>query len=389
MKLITGKPKFELALTVEMIVIALMAVGTVFVFSAGKTVDTQFELSEFYKFTTLKQLAFFPLAILVMYIVSRIPYRRFSFEFAANYKSITPYLFVLSVVLLVLVLIPGIGVEKNLARRWLEVELGPARVSFQPSELSKWALVLFLSAYLWRNRGKMGNFVRKFVPACSLVALVCGLIITQDFGTAALIAVLGGLVLLAGGARWYHFIVPGAAAVPAFCAAVMTSATRMNRIRAFLNPEIDLPACYQARQSLSAIRSGGLWGKGMGRGIMKYGHLPEDTTDFIFAVIAEEWGFIGSMLVILLITGLIFCGILIAWRCRDGFGKLLASAIVLTFGLQSAINIGVVTVVLPTKGMGLPFISAGGTSMLLSAAAAGVLINIARNTDKTGSELPV
>ncbi len=387
MKLITAKPRFELALTVEMLIMALMAVGTVFVFSAGTTVDAKFELGEFYKFTTLKQLAFFPLAILVMYLVSLVPYRRFSFEFAASYKSITPYILTLSVVLLALVLIPGIGVEKNLARRWLMLPLGPAAVSFQPSELAKWTLTFFLAAYLWRNRGKMDKFFLKFIPACMLIALVCGLIITQDFGTAALIALLAGLVMFAGGAKWYHFIVPGVAAVPLFVAAVMTSTTRMNRIRAFLNPDIDLPACYQANQSLCAITSGGLWGKGMGRGVMKYGHLPEDTTDFIFAVIAEEWGFLGAIFVILLIAALVIAGIAIAWKCRDGFGQLLATAIVLTFGIQAAINIGVVTVVLPTKGMGLPFISAGGTSMLLSAAAAGVLVNIARNVDRQNAEI--
>ncbi len=137
---------------------------------------------------------------------------------------------------------------------------------------------------------------------------------------------------------------------------------------------------YQPHQSLIALGSGGLWGKGLGRGICKYGHLPEDHTDFIFAIIGEELGFVGNAAVILLFMMFIGLGILIVIRCRDRFGRLLAGGIVLAIAIQAALNIGVVTVVLPTKGIPLPFVSAGGTSMLLSAAAVGVLINIARQS---------
>ncbi|MBA7620054.1 putative peptidoglycan glycosyltransferase FtsW [subsurface metagenome] len=155
----------------------------------------------------------------------------------------------------------------------------------------------------------------------------------------------------------------------------------MQRIWAFLNPEKWADsAAYQANQSLIALGSGGLWGKGLGKGICKYGHLPEDTTDFIFAIIGEELGFIGTAAVIGLFIVFVWLGILVVVRCRDRFGQLLAGGIVLTIAIQAALNIGVVTVMLPTKGIPLPFVSAGGTSMLLSAVAVGVLLNIAKQS---------
>jgi cell division protein FtsW len=152
----------------------------------------------------------------------------------------------------------------------------------------------------------------------------------------------------------------------------------MQRIIAFLNPDKWTDSInYQPHQSLIALGSGGLWGKGLGKGISKYGHLPEDTTDFIFAIIGEELGFVGNAAVIGLFIVFLWLGILVVVRCKDRFGQILAGGIVLTIAIQAVLNIGVVTVVLPTKGLPLPFVSAGGTSMLLSAAAVGVLLNIA------------
>jgi cell division protein FtsW len=155
----------------------------------------------------------------------------------------------------------------------------------------------------------------------------------------------------------------------------------MQRITAFLNPDKWVDSInYQPNQSLIALGSGGLWGKGLGKGICKYGHLPEDTTDFIFAIIGEELGFLGNAAVIGLFIVFVWLGILVVARCKDRFGQLLGGGIILTIAIQAVLNIGVVTVVLPTKGLPLPFVSAGGTSMLLSAAAVGVLLNIARQT---------
>jgi cell division protein FtsW len=289
-------------------------------------------------------------------------------------------------VLLVVVLL--FGVEKNESRRWLLVRLGPASVSFQPSELAKWSMIFFLAAFLDYFADTIKRFWKRFIPICLVAGVVVGLIVGQDFGTAAFIAMLTFMMLLIGGACWWHFFVPIAAAAPVFFLAVYSYPYRLNRIKAFFNPEMASPAIrYQTDQSLIAISRGRMWGEGLGMGVSKYRHLPEDTTDFIFSIICEESGFAGGLFVILLFASLVVMGLVVAARCRDRFGRLLAAGITLTIGIQAAINIGVVTVMLPTKGIPLPFISAGGTSMLLCAAAVGVLVNIARQTADVPQQL--
>jgi cell division protein FtsW len=173
-----------------------------------------------------------------------------------------------------------------------------------------------------------------------------------------------------------------------FIAVLYYSPHRLDRLLAFLYPErYSDSVAYQANQSLIAIGSGGVFGKGLGQGTCKYGHLPEDTTDFIFSIVGEELGLLGTIGLIVLFILFICLGLLVVLRCRDRFARLLAAGIVLTIGTQAALNIGVVTVVLPTKGIPLPFVSAGGTSMLLSSAAVGVLLSIAARS--TASDLPV
>jgi cell division protein FtsW len=362
---------------IEVPVLLLMATGTVFVFSAGANVNGGYDLQRFYQFTTLKHLLIFPLAVAIMYLVSLIDYRWLSFEKPSWFSSLTTYLLILSFVLLILVLIPGIGIMKNYSRRWLPLPLGPVSMSFQPSEIAKWSIIFFLAAFCDKFADSMNLYTKRFVPACVVAGLAVALIITQDFGTAAFIAFLTFLMLLIGRAKWWHFLTPIPVVVPVFVLAVITSPTRLNRIKDFLNTET---MSYQARQSLIAISTGGIWGKGLGRGVFKYGHLPEDTTDFIFSIIAEELGFVGAIFVVLMFIMFIVLGLMVIIRCKDRFGQLLAAGIVFAIGIQAAVNIGVVTVVLPTKGIPLPFISAGGTSMLLSAMAVGVLLNIARQT---------
>jgi cell division protein FtsW len=358
---------------IELVVLLLMATGAVFVFSAGATVTGEYDLSRFYDFTTLKQVVFFPLAVAVMYLVSLVDYRRFSLTRGPAGYSWTPYLFLLTVGLLVFVLF--FGVERNFSKRWMDLAPGPMYVSFQPSELAKWVMILLLAALLERYSDSLDRFWKRFVPICFVAGVVIGLIIIEDFGTAAFIVMITFLMLLIGGARIWHLLSPLPVVVAGFIAAVMSSPTRINRIASYLDPE---QMAYQARQSLIAISTGGLWGKGLGRGVIKYGHLPEDTTDFIFAIIAEEMGFAACIFVILLFVIFAWAGMMAAMRCRDPFGRLVAAGIVMAITLQAIINIGVVTVVLPTKGIPLPFISAGGTSILLTSAAVGILLNIAR-----------
>ncbi|MBN2456562.1 MAG: cell division protein FtsW [Sedimentisphaerales bacterium] len=380
--MLSTKKDNNLADHIAVVVIILMAIGTVFVFSAGANIGQQLKLQRFYDFPALRRLAFFPLAIIVLHIFSCFDYRRFGLS-NGWLKSPVTYLLVLSIALLVLVLFPQFSQEINRARRWLKIPLGPVRISFQPSELAKWSVVFFLAAYCYKYRDDIKLYWKRFVPACLITGMVAGLIIIEDFGTAAFVSFLAFIMLATGGTKWWHLLTPAPLAAVAFCSALFFHPGRIQRIAAFLNPQkwADSTA-YQANQSLIALGSGGLWGKGLGRGICKYGHLPEDTTDFIFAIIGEELGFVGTTLVIFLFAAFVWLGILVVVRCRDPFGQLLAGGIVLTIAIQAAINIGVVTVVLPTKGIGLPFVSAGGTGMLLSAAAVGVLLNIAKQSNK-------
>jgi len=364
------------------VVILLMALGTVFVFSASANVSQQLNLHQFYNYRHLRQVIFFPLAIIIMYCLSYIDYHRLSLK-VSWLKSQVGHLLVLSIALLILVLFPQFGTEVNRARRWLRIPAGPISISFQPSELAKWSLVLFLAAFCDKFSDSLKLYWKRFVPACLVVAVVVGLIIIEDFGTAALIAFLAFLILIIAGVKSWHILTPLPIAAAVFFAALIYSPNRIQRISAFLNPEKWANStAYQANQSLIALGSGGILGKGLGRGICKYGHLPEDTTDFIFAIIGEELGFVGTAVVIGLFIAFVWLGVLVVVRCRDHFGQLLAAGIVLAIGIQAAINIGVVTVVLPTKGISLPFVSAGGTSLLLSAGAVGVLLNIAKQSPK-------
>ena len=372
--------------SIAMIVVLLMAVGTVFVFSAGVNIAQEIDFHKFYSYTGLRQVLFFPLACLVMYGISRYDYRRLSLAKGFS-RNLTFYLLVISIVLLAVALsqriypwLPKLVPLRNLHYRWLNIPLGPIAVSFQPSELAKWAVVFFVAAICDKFGDQIRRFWKRYIPICAIVGVVVALIIVEDFGTAALISLLAFLMLIIAGVRLWHILPPLPIMAIAFYAAIRSAPHRVQRITAFLNPDKWIDSInYQPHQSLIALGSGGLWGKGLGRGICKYGHLPEDTTDFIFAIIGEEMGFAGNAAVILLFAMLVVFGILVVVRCKDPFGRLLASGITLAIAIQAALNIGVVTVVLPTKGIPLPFVSAGGTSMLLSAAAMGVLLNIAKS----------
>jgi cell division protein FtsW len=372
---------------IAMLIVLLMAIGTVFVFSAGLDIGREISLRRFYDFPVLRQIFFFPLAVLIMYAVSFFDYRKLSFA-KGWLKSPAPYLLLISIALLILVLLPWFGGPVNYARRWLRISAGPATLSFQPSELAKWSIVFFLAAFCDKFAGTIKLYWKRFIPLCAIVALVTGLILVEDFGTAAFTALIAFLILIIAGVKLWHVLTLVPFGVIAFCLALFNSPARMKRIIAFLNPgKWAQDANYQVNQSLAALGSGGLFGKGLGRGVSKYGHLPEDTTDFIFAIIGEEFGLIGTTLVILLFIALISLGIIVIRRCKDPFGRLLATVIVLTITAQAAINIGVVTAVLPTKGIPLPFVSAGGTSLLLSSVAAGILLNIAKQSARQTVEV--
>jgi cell division protein FtsW len=378
---------------IAVIAVLLMAIGTVFVFSASMNIGHEIDFQKFYDYPGLRQIMFFPIACFILYVFSCINFRRYSMD-KGWLKNPVVYLLLISICLLTIVLIqrfvpifPKFVPKINQHYRWIKIPLGAFSISFQPSELAKWMIVFFIAALVDKFGDEIKLFWKRFVPICLVVGLIMGLIIIEDFGTAALIALIAFLMLIMSGVKLWHILPPLVPACIAFYYAIVSSQTRINRLTAFRHLDKWTDTLnYQPNQSLIAIGSGGLFGKGLGQGISKYGHLPEDTTDFIFSIIGEELGFAGNAVVILLFIAFVILGIFIVVRCRDPFGRLLASGIILTIAIQAAINMGVVTVVLPTKGIPLPFVSAGGTSMLLTAAAVGVLINIAKNPQSQPSQ---
>jgi len=360
---------------IAMVILFLMATGAVMVFSAGASLGYEFDLRRFYDFPALRQIMFFPIAVIVLFVASLPDYRIWSFR-GRWYTCPTVWLLVLSFILLAAVF--AVGTEMYGARRWLRIPLGPASVSFQPSEYAKWVMIFFLAAVCSAIGPNIRRYWTRFLPVCVVIGLMCVLIVIEDFGTAAIIGLMSLVVLIIAGVKWWHVLTLLPVGTTGLILALFQSPHRLKRVEAFLHPDrLTDSVRYQVNQSLVAIGSGGICGKGIGQGTCKYGHVPEDTTDFIFAIVGEELGLIGTLGVIALFVLFMFLGMVVVMRCRDRFGRLLAAGIVLTVGVQAAINIAVVTDVGPTKGIPLPFVSAGGTSMLLSAAAVGVLLNIA------------
>lgn len=315
-----------------------------------------------------KHLFSIALGTLVGAVASRLPsdtYRR------AAYPVLLTVL-----VALVLVLVPGIGLARGGARRWLHV--GP--LSIQPSELAKFAVVLYLA----RSLVKKGERVRKFtvgiVPHCIVVGTIAGLALLEpDFGTAMLAAGLLGGMLFVGGVPLRFLALPGLAVLPVVGMLVMKEGYRMKRILGFLNPDLDpLGINFQLKQSFIAFGSGGVWGIGLGESRQKMFYLPEAHTDFIFSVIGEELGLAGALLVLTLFGVLAVRGFRIAMRHSDEFGSLLAFGVTLSLVLQAVVNVGVVLGCLPTKGLALPFLSYGGSAMIAALAQVGVLLALAR-----------
>lgn len=275
---------------------------------------------------------------------------------------------------LVAVLIPGIGTESNGARRWIRF----AGLGFQPGELAKLSIVLYLARSLARKGEKVLDFSIGFVPHMVVVAGFGILALAEpDFGTAAILALLLFVMLFCAGAKVSWLVGLFIAAVPLVWHLVASSPYRMRRILAFLDPWADRQGIgYQVAESLISVGSGGWFGQGLGAGKQKLYYLPEAHTDFIVSVIGEELGLVGILLVVLLFGVVIWRGVKAAYAAPDAFGAYLALGITSLFGLQAIVNMLVAMGLLPTKGLALPFVSYGGSSLVLSLAAAGILLAI-------------
>lgn len=345
--------------------VALILCGLVVLYAASfyNAQDQGSALSE-----VTSQLMGIAAGAILMLVLLRIDYRILASAKAAG------ALMLASLMLLVLVAIPGVGRMLNGSRRWLRI--GP--VSFQPSELAKYAVILFLARLLSRKKYDITSFRRGLVPAFIFPGITFMLILLQpNLSTAGSILIVSAVMVMVAGARWLHLGLVGACGVALGGYYALSEPYRRARLMSFRNPfEYLSNEGYQLSQSLLAFGSGGLFGMGLGKGRQKYAFLPYPESDFVFAVVGEDLGFMGCVCILALFALFVFFGLRVAIRCRNRFGSLLAGGIAAMIGVQTVLNVAVVIGMMPTTGLPLPFFSAGGTSVSILMGATAILMNI-------------
>lgn len=349
-------------------IFALLGIGLLMIASAGVAYG-KVRFGDEYFFLKQQSLGLV-VGITSLFIVSRIDYHLFR-------KFVVP-LFFLAVALLVMVFIPGVGTTVYGAARW--IELGP--LSFQPSEVMKLAIILYLAAWLSGKQQVKNNadFFEGYVPFVAILSLVGFLIIKQpDTGTLGLIFCIALIIFFVSGARLSYIFFTILGGIATLALLIRLAPYRMERFLVFLNPDHDpLGSGYQLNQALMALGSGGWLGVGLGQGRQKFNYLPEPVTDSIFAVLGEEVGFIGVVVVVTLFLFVAWRGLRIAQRAPDMFGRLVAVGIISWIFIQAMINTMAISGIIPLTGIPLPFISYGGTSLAVLLTAIGILLNISK-----------
>lgn len=357
--------------TLLITILLLLTLGLIMVLSASSPTSLS-ESGNSYKYF-IKQALFAALGLFFMSMISNIDYR--------FYKKFYKVVYIIAIVLLSLVLI--IGKKINGARRWIYLT---ETLSFQPSELVKICMIIFYAGILTKDREELKYFIKGWIKHLIWIVPIIALLLFEPHMSSSMviIGIISVMMILAGCKMW-QMVVPGIAiGVPALIALVIFEPYRLSRVTTFLNPWKDeLGEGWQVIQSLYAIGSGGLFGAGLGQSKQKYLYLPEPQNDFIFAVLAEELGFIGCVFVIILFAIFIWRGILIAMKAPDMFGSLVATGITSLVAIQVIINIAVVTSSMPATGMPLPFFSYGGTALFIMLCQMGILLNISRAGRKT------
>ncbi len=345
---------------------SLMALGMAMVFISS-TVMAQSQYNDAYFFIK-RQGVYALLGLGALFLGRAIDYH--------HYKRWVYHILALSLITLVLVFVPGIGGKVRGAARWLR--LGP--FTLQPSEFAKLAMVIFMAYSLARKQEKMKYFAIGFLPHMVVAGLLIALILKEpDFGTSVTLAGIVFIMLFVGGTRLTHILLTLSACVPLGVMMVLRDPKKFARVLSFLDPwKHGQDVGYQLKQALLAIGSGGLWGLGPGQSRAKLFYLPDCHTDFILAIFSEEMGFWGFLLVLSLFTIVICRGLRLSLKAPDSFGSFLALGLTLMIGLPALINMGVVSGILPTKGLSLPFLSYGGSGLLVNLLAVGILLNISR-----------
>ncbi|MGQ9687318.1 MAG: putative lipid II flippase FtsW [Desulfobaccales bacterium] len=353
--------------------LTLVSLGLTMVFISS-TVMAQAQYQDPYFF--VKRQTFYALAGVGVLAAGRaIDYHR--------YKRWVYWLLLLALIGLVLVFVPGLGAKVRGAARW--IRLGP--LTLQPSEFAKLAMVIFLAYSLSRKQEKMKYFAIGFLPHMLIAGIFIMLIGKEpDFGTALTLSAIVLIMLLVGGTRLTYILVSIALGTPVAVYMVLRDPKKFSRILSFLDPwKYGQDVGYQLKQSLLAIGSGCLWGMGPGQSRAKLFYLPDAHTDFILAIFSEELGFVGILLVLALFGLLVYRGLVVALRAPDAFGSYLALGLTLLISLPACINMGVVTGLLPTKGLSLPFLSYGGSSLWVNLLAVGILLNISSQIKRLGA----
>ncbi len=350
----------------------LLSAGLVTLYSASSVLAQRQGLPDWY--FVVRQAGGAAVGLVAMVCCARIPYRVWQ-------RMAWPILWV-SVIMLVVVILPGteaIAPEIKGARRWLRI----AGVTLQPSELAKLSMVIWTAMLAVRKQGDFKSLRRGLGPFLLIWAvLLLPIVLEPDLSTACLIGLLGAMVVFAGGARIGHFIFLGILGLP-FLKLQLDVGFRAQRMLAFLDPAADPSgAGFQVRQSIISVGSGGLLGQGFGQGRQKFGFLPEPHNDFIFAMVGEEWGLRGIVLLVALYLGIILLGFRIARRAPDRFGQLLAVGFTNLIALQAVLHMAVGLGLVPTTGLALPLVSYGRSNLVVTLMALGILMSVARDTDR-------
>ena len=355
-------------------VIMLLCVGLLMVSTASSyyaLTNSNYSDSNYF---FVRQLFFAVLGIVFMLFFANVNYK--------NLKKASGLFYIICLALLFAVAIPGVGSVRNGARRWLEI----GGISFQPSEIMKFALILITSTYIANNYKKMNGIKSYIVPILYLIAVMVGMFLQNHMSGMLVMIVASFSIIFVSGIKinWKYliiFVIIGIVAVTTF---IMSSDFRKQRIVAYLHPEEDVTGDnWQVAQSLYAIGSGGIFGRGLGQSRQKYLWLPEAQTDFIFSVLGEEFGIFGSVLVLLMFAFMIYRGFMIAVKCNDAFGSMIVTGIMSVLTFQICVNIAVVTHLMPVTGMPLPFFSYGGTALFINLCAIGIILSVSRNCKRS------
>ena len=312
------------------------------------------------------------LGLILCFITSRIDYK--------IYRRYSILIFIFSVLATLLVFIPAISISHGGASRWITLGFS----TFQPSELLKIGFIIFFSAWVAKFKDKIQTFKYGFLPFIILISITGFILLSQPDTDTFLIIIFSGIaIFIAGGGKWRYIFI--SIIIGAFCLIALAVAKPyvMSRINTFLNPgDNSLGSGYQIQQSLIAIGSGGIFGRGFGQSIQKFNVLPEPIGDSIFAVASEEFGFLGAVFIVLLFVFFSFRGLKIATQISDPFGRLVVVGIVILIVSQAFVNIGAMVGVLPLSGITLPFVSHGGTALFMTLAEVGIILNISKNRKK-------